>query len=48
VRIADALHIAAAIDAQCDAFLTNDKGLKRITEIVVWVLDDLEIAQPEP
>jgi predicted nucleic acid-binding protein len=42
LRTPDALHIATAIDAGCDAFLTNDNGLKRVAEITVLVLDDLE------
>jgi predicted nucleic acid-binding protein len=42
LRTVDALHVATAIEAGCDAFLTNDKVLKRVTEIVVLVMDDLE------
>ncbi len=43
LRTPDALHIATALDAQCDAFLTNDNGLKRITQVRVLVLDNLEL-----
>ena len=43
LRTPDALHVAAAIDVRCDAFLTNDTGIKRVTEIVVLVLDELEL-----
>lgn len=39
----DALHIATALESYCDAFLTNDLGLKRVTEIRVLVLDELEL-----
>jgi predicted nucleic acid-binding protein len=42
LRTPDALHIATAIDDGCDAFLTNDNGLKRVTEITILILDDLE------
>ncbi|MBZ0275420.1 MAG: type II toxin-antitoxin system VapC family toxin [Anaerolineae bacterium] len=42
IRTPDALHIAAAITAECNAFLTNDLALKRVTEIRVIVLDNLE------
>jgi predicted nucleic acid-binding protein len=42
LRTPDALHVATAIIAGCDAFLTNDKRLARITEILVLVLDKLE------
>lgn len=41
LRTPDALHIATAIAAQCDVFLTNDAGIKRVTEITVLVLDEL-------
>jgi len=43
LRTPDALHVAASIDARCDAFLTNDTGIKRVTEIAVLVLDELEL-----
>jgi predicted nucleic acid-binding protein len=43
LRTPDALHIATAIDADCEAFLTNDLGLKRVTELRVLVLDELEL-----
>lgn len=46
LRTPDALHIAAAINAGCDAFLTNDKDIRRVTEIVVWTLDELELTPP--
>ncbi len=36
----DAVQIAAAIDVEADAFLTNDKGLRRIEEAKVVVLED--------
>jgi predicted nucleic acid-binding protein len=48
LRMADALHIAVGIDAGCDAFLTNDMGLKRLKEIPVLVLDELELDPPMP
>jgi predicted nucleic acid-binding protein len=37
----DALHIATAIETGCDAFLTTEGGLSRITEIPVLVLSHL-------
>jgi len=47
-RIPDALQIAAALAAGCEAFLTNDATLKRVTELRVLVLSELEIpAQQE-
>jgi len=42
LRTPDALHIATAITAGCDAFLTNDRALRRADVIRVLVLDELE------
>jgi predicted nucleic acid-binding protein len=39
----DALQIAVALEARCEAFLTNDLTLKRVTELRVLVLDELEL-----
>ncbi|GBC82614.1 tRNA(fMet)-specific endonuclease VapC [bacterium HR10] len=41
VRTPDALQLAAALAAGCDAFLTNDASLKRVTEIKVLVVAEL-------
>ena len=38
LRTPDVFHVAASIDARCDAFLTNDAGIKRVTEITVTAL----------
>lgn len=43
LRTPDALHIATAITAGCDAFLTNDRALRRADVIRVLVLDELEV-----
>lgn len=43
LRTPDALHLATAITTDCTAFLTNDLGLKRVKEITILVLDELEI-----
>ena len=43
LRTPDALHVATALESDCDAFLTNDMGIKRVTEITVLVLDELEL-----
>ncbi|MCI5124431.1 MAG: type II toxin-antitoxin system VapC family toxin [Candidatus Electrothrix sp. AR5] len=40
LRTPDALQIAATLSVGCEAFLTNDKQLKRVDEIHVIVLDD--------
>jgi predicted nucleic acid-binding protein len=47
LRTPDALHIATALVEICDAFLTNDRALKRVNEIRVILLDDLETIDDE-
>jgi predicted nucleic acid-binding protein len=42
LRLLDSLQLAAALASGCDAFLTNDHGLRRVEQIRVIVLDDLE------
>jgi predicted nucleic acid-binding protein len=42
LRTPDALQIAAALETGCQAFLTNDTQLKRVTELRVLILDELE------
>lgn len=46
LRTPDALHVATAMVAHCDALLTNDAGFKRVTEITILVLDELELDAP--
>jgi predicted nucleic acid-binding protein len=43
LRTPDALQIGAALEQHCDAFLTNDRGLQRVMEIRVLVVDELEL-----
>jgi predicted nucleic acid-binding protein len=43
LRTPDAMQLAAALEAGCDAFLTNDAALQRVTEIRVIVLDQLTL-----
>lgn len=43
LRTPDALQLAAAVTQGCDAFLSNDIRLRRITEIPVLIVDDLEL-----
>lgn len=40
LKTIDAIQIAAGIDVDADAFLTNDKGLRKITETRVVILED--------
>ncbi|MBI1282419.1 MAG: PIN domain-containing protein [Anaerolineaceae bacterium] len=44
LKTPDAIHMATALETHCQAFLTNDMGLKRVTEIQVLVLDELEVS----
>lgn len=43
LRTPDALQIAAALENNCDAFLCNDKDLKKVTEINVLILDEITL-----
>ena len=43
LRTPDALHVASAIHVGCDAFLTNDVGIKRVQELTILILDELEL-----
>ena len=40
LRTPDALHLAACLAHGAEFFLTNDRRLRRVTEIEVLVLDD--------
>ena len=42
LTLTDAFQLAIAIQAECDAFLTNDSDLKRVKEIPVLVLSEAE------
>jgi predicted nucleic acid-binding protein len=43
LQLPDALQVAGAISAGCEAFLTNDVALKRVTELRVLPLVELEV-----
>lgn len=43
LRTPDALQLATVIEAGGQAFLTNDTGLRRVTELPVLVLGELEL-----
>ncbi|HEY3324362.1 MAG TPA: type II toxin-antitoxin system VapC family toxin [Planctomycetota bacterium] len=43
LRTPDAIQIAAALNAGCQAFLTNDAKLKRVTDLRVLVLGELSL-----
>src|SRR6266480_1054633 len=43
LRLPDARQIAFAIDSGCQAVVCNDHTMRRVTELPVLVLDDLEL-----
>lgn len=43
VRIPDAMQLATAIHAGCQAFLTNDQRLQRVSDTRVLVLGELSL-----
>ena len=43
LRLADAFQVAVALEAGCEAILTNDMAFKRVAEIPAIVLDELEL-----
>lgn len=43
LRLPDALQVATSLRAGCQAFLTNDTGLRRVTELRVLLLDELTV-----
>ena len=43
LRTPDAFQVAAALNAGCEAFLNNDTVIKRVTELRVLTLDELEL-----
>ena len=43
LRTPDALHAATAIKTGCDAILTNDSDFRRIQDLNVLILDDMEL-----
>ena len=44
IGLLDALQIAVALAAGCQAFLTNDRILRRVMDLRVLILDDLELS----
>jgi predicted nucleic acid-binding protein len=42
LRTPDAIQIAAALDVSCSIWMTNDRQLKRVTDLRVITLDEIE------
>ena len=47
LRTPDAIQLALAKTATCQAFLTNDKALKRVMDVNVLVIDELTFQRGE-
>ncbi len=43
LQLPDAFQVAVALEAGCEALLTNNGALRRVTEIRAIALDDLEV-----
>ena len=43
LRTPDAIHAATAIKSDCDAMLTNDRHFRRVEDLNVLLLDELEL-----
>ena len=41
VTLSDAFQVASALEASCEALLTNDKALTRITELRIILVESL-------
>ena len=41
LKTLDALQVATAIESDCSVFVTNDKGLKRLSELKVILISEL-------
>lgn len=45
LRTPDALHLATALELDSDAFLTNDLTLRRVKELRILVLDEIDLSE---
>jgi predicted nucleic acid-binding protein len=43
LRTPDAIQVATALHTRCEAFITNDTGLRRVTDLRVLILDELTL-----
>lgn len=43
LNLLDAMQVAVALNAGCEALLTNDAALRRVAELRILVVDDLEL-----
>jgi len=47
LRTPDALQVATCIEAECDAFVTNDAGFRRVPDLRIILVDELTLPLPE-
>ena len=47
LQLPDALQVATALISSCEVLLTNDKNLKRVTELRILLVNDLEVDRAE-
>lgn len=45
LRTPDALHLAPAIEAGADVFLTNDERLRRVSDVRVMLVSELPTSE---
>jgi len=43
LRLPDAIQIAFALDVGCQAIVCNDHSMRRVAELSILILDDLEV-----
>ena len=43
LRLPDAIQISFAVDAGCQAIVCNDRSMRRVAELQVLILDDLQL-----
>jgi len=46
LRLPDALQLASCLEAEVDAFITNDRSLSRVEELRVMLISDLVKLEP--
>jgi predicted nucleic acid-binding protein len=42
IRLPDAIHAATALSSGCDSFISNDKGLRKLSALRVVLLEEIQ------